>query len=259
MIKHTTNGGFWNEPGVFHNKWLDLPVVDNVETRDTVTVKVLQFKASGYELAGLEIMLDSIMHPRVIDLEISLTHNNVTVTFIDQVPDPGSNFLWMRLTDDATKQIADGSAPYSGNYKPQTSLNAFNGLDPDGEWILTIYDNVAGNTGMLKGWGIKPRFEKLVGVDEPRPQEIKETISWLQALPNPFPGTAQIKWTSSQAGYTTLKVFSIHGQELETITEQFMPEGQHTFMLDGSHYSPGVYYIRLQVGDAILVKKCVNL
>lgn len=258
MIKRTTNGGFWNEPGVFHNKWLSLPIVDNAETKDTINVKVLQFKASGYELAGLEIMLDSIMHTRVSDLEISLTHDNVTVTFINQVPDPGANFLWMRLKDDATKLIADGTAPYSGDYKPQAPLNAFNGLDPDGEWILTVNDNVAGNTGTLKGWGIKPLYERPVGIDEPEPEEIKDNIAWLRILPNPFSGTAQITWTSCRAGYTTLKMYGISGQELETLTEKYIPDGEHTMRFDASHYSPGVYYIRLQSGDDILTKKCIH-
>ncbi len=257
MIKKTTNGGFWNEPGVFHNKWMNKPINDNAETKDTIKVAVLQFKESIYELAGLELMLDSIMHTRVSDLEISLTHENVTATFVNQVTAPGANILWMRLKDDATKQIADGAAPYSGDYRPHTPLSAFNGMDPDGEWILTIRDKQDGHAGTLKAWGIKPLYERPVGIDEPGPVKKEGMFTLLQNVPNPFTGTTRISWASEIAGQTTVKIYSINGQELETLLDQFMPVGEYSVEFDGSHHSPGVYYYRLQVGEASLSGKCI--
>lgn len=259
MIKKTTNGGFWNEPGVFHNKWLNLPIADNAEIKDIISVDVLHFREEGYELTGLELMLDTILHSRVSDLEISLTHGNVTAAFVSHVADPGANILWMRLKDDATKLIADGHAPYSGEYKPQTPLHAFDGLDPDGEWILTIYDNQDGNTGVLKAWGIKPLFEKKVGLEEQQSTGKSTGLNMLQNWPNPFSGVTRVSWTSQMAGQTTLKIFSINGKELATLKDQFLDRGAYSVEFDGSAYSPGVYYFRLQVGDAILAKKCIIL
>jgi subtilisin-like proprotein convertase family protein len=257
MIKKTTNGGFWNEPGVFHNKWLNKPILDNTDTKDTITVAVLQFKESLYDLTGLELMLDSVMHTRVSDLEISLAHGNVTATFVSQVAAPGANILWMRLKDDATRQIADGAAPYSGDYRPQTPLSAFNGMDPDGDWILTIHDGGGGNTGMLKAWGIRPLFERPVGIDEPRPEQEAGKITLLQNIPNPFSGTSRIIWSSEQAGQTILKIYDNQGRELETLVDEFKSKGGYSVEFDGSRYSPGVYYYRLQIEEIVLVKKCI--
>ena len=258
-IKRTSNGGFWNEPGVFHNKWLNLPILDNTETKDTITVKVLQSGDDGYELAGLEFMLDSIMHNRVSDLEISLTHDNVTATFISYVNDPGANFLWMRMKDDAAKLIADGAAPFSGEYKPHTPLNAFNGLDPNGQWILTVYDNKSGQEGTLKAWGIKPLFEKTVSVDEPQMAGEEPKIRLSQNIPNPFSGTARINWTSEMDGFTTLKVFNINGQEIATLVNKYLPKGEYYVDFNGSGLSPGVYYYMLQLGNCLIAKKCIKM
>jgi photosystem II stability/assembly factor-like uncharacterized protein len=256
-IKRTTNGGFWNEPGTFLRNRMNRPIMDHSETSDTMMVQVLQARESGYELVGLELMLDSIMHSRAGDLEISLTHNNVTATMVSHVTDPGTNFLWMRLKDDATKLIADGAAPFSGEYKPHTPLNAFNGLDPDGEWILTISDDQDGQTGTLRAWGIKPLFGKMVGIDNPKPAKEVENILMLQNVPNPFSGTTRICWTSGQAGQTTLKIYDNEGRELETLVNKSVPTGEHSAEFDGSRYSPGIYYFRLQVGDAVITKKCI--
>ncbi|HOX77894.1 MAG TPA: YCF48-related protein [Bacteroidales bacterium] len=256
-VKGTTNGGFWNEPGVFHNKWMEKPIQDNAETKDTINVKVLNFREAGYELVGVELMLDSILHPRISDLEISLTHDGITAVPVSHPAGPGANILWMRLKDDATKQIADGAAPYSGDYKPQTLLGIFNGLDPDGEWILTIGDNQAGSTGMLKAWGVKPLFDRKVGIEDPVTPGKPDEIILLQNVPNPFSGITRISWTSEVAGRTILKIYDNQGRELETLVDEFKPKGEYSVEFNGSHFSPGVYCYRLQVGDVVLTRKCI--
>jgi photosystem II stability/assembly factor-like uncharacterized protein/subtilisin-like proprotein convertase family protein len=257
MIKKTVNGGFWNEPGVFHNKWMNKPILDNQDTRDTVVVQVLDFRQSGYELTGLELMLDSVMHERVSDLEISLTHHNITATFVSLPAGPGANLLWLRLKDDATKQMLHGTAPFSGDYLPYSALNTFNGIDPDGEWILTIRDKQPGNTGVLKAWGIKPLFDRKVGIGELVPPVKPNVINFLQNIPNPFNRMTHISWASSRAGQTCLRIYDNQGRELQTLMDRYMPGGEHTFDLDGSTFSPGVYYLWLQVGEAVLTKKCI--
>ncbi len=117
-------------------------------------------------ITGMELFIDSIIHSRVSDLEISLTHNDVTETLVYQVTDQGENFLWTKLSDDATTMITNGAAPFSGDHKPYQPLAAFNGMDPNGEWTLTIYDSEDGHEGTLNAWGIKPMFEKFISIDE---------------------------------------------------------------------------------------------
>jgi photosystem II stability/assembly factor-like uncharacterized protein/subtilisin-like proprotein convertase family protein len=256
-IKNTGNGGFWNEPGTFLRNKLNLPINDFSETIDTLIVGDASKSKADYCLAGLEVLIDSVMHSRASDLEISLTHNGITETLVSNVTDPGSDFLWTRLTDDAKKTITDGVAPFSGNHKPSKPLTAFNGLDPGGLWILTIYDNKAGDIGTLNAWGIKPRFEKSVATSLPDVIEAEQKIYLSQNVPNPFSKITKINWVSEISGFTTLKIFNVNGQEIATLKNQFTPKGEYSVEFDGSRVSSGIYYYQLRVGDYMLTKKCV--
>jgi photosystem II stability/assembly factor-like uncharacterized protein/subtilisin-like proprotein convertase family protein len=256
-VKGTKNGGFWNEPGTFLRNKLKLPINDLSETRDTLINDFSTKKMSDYRLIGLEVMIDSLIHSRAGDLEISLSHNGITETLVSEVTDPGSDFLWTRLTDDAKKTITDGVAPFSGNHKPYKPLTAFNGLDPGGRWILTIYDSKTGNTGTLNAWGIKPLFEKSITTGLPEVIEVKQKIHLSQNIPNPFSKITKINWISEISGFTTLKIFNVNGQEIAFLKNQFTPKGEYSVEFDGSRFSAGIYYYQLKVGDYMLTKKCV--
>ena len=256
-IKNTGNGGFWNEPGTFLRNRLKLPINDLSETTDILIADFSDMKNSGYQLVGMEVMLDSVIHTNASDLEISLSHNGVTGTIVSHVSDLGPDFLWTRLTDDAKKIITDGMAPFSGNHKPFQPLTAFNGLDPSGEWILKIYDTKTGNTGMLNAWGIKPMFERIVSINEPIPAAEEHKIILSQNIPNPFSGITKINWISEISGFTTLKVFNVHGQLITTLKNAYLTKDEYTIEFDGSHLSAGVYYYQLQVGHYMVTKKCI--
>jgi photosystem II stability/assembly factor-like uncharacterized protein/subtilisin-like proprotein convertase family protein len=256
-IKNTGNGGFWNEPGTFLRNRLKLPINDLSETSDILFADFTEMKSSAYQLVGLEVMLDSIVHTNAGDLKITLSHNGATVTLVSNVNNQGSDFLWTRLTDDAKKIITDGIAPFSGNHKPYQPLTGFNGQDPSGEWILRIYDSKTGNTGTLNAWGIKPLYERLVSINEPIPSNGEQKIQLRQNVPNPITGTTHINWESDLSGFTTLIVYNIHGQEISTLMDRFLVKGEYSVDFDGSQFSAGVYYYQLKVGNLTLTKKCI--
>ncbi|MFN2396309.1 MAG: YCF48-related protein [Bacteroidales bacterium] len=256
-IIHTTNGGFSHQHGTFHADLSDLPIHDNQETSSTIEVIVSDYIKDEYYLTGLEIYLDSIMHSRVSDLEITLTHKEVTETLVYHVTDQGSNFLWTKLTDDASKMITDGIAPFSGDHKPYQPLAVFNGMDPNGDWTLTIYDSETGHEGTLNAWGIKPLFQKVISIDEDVIDAIDQSILLSQNFPNPFTGTTSINWNSKLSGQTMLKVFNINGQQVATLVHKFMPAGEHAVSFDGSGLSSGLYYYQLTVNDLVQTKKMI--
>ncbi|NTW23376.1 MAG: T9SS type A sorting domain-containing protein [Lentimicrobium sp.] len=258
-IKHTVNGGFWNEPGTFLRNGLSIPVQDNSTVTDTLNVDFPWIVKGGYQLTGLEVMLDSVIHSRVSDLEISLSHQGVSQKIVDQVASTGSDFLWLRLKDEATSPVSDGVAPFSGNHKPDQPLSAFAGLDPEGDWILEIHDRNPGNSGVLKAWGIKPFYDKILAIEDPVVSENDTPVQLHQNVPNPFTGITQIKWKSDLSGFTTLKLFNIHGQEIATLINKALPKGEYNIDFDGSGLSPGVYYYRLQIDNHIITRKCITM
>ena len=54
--------------------------------------------------------------------------------------------------DAAATKIQDGTAPYAGSFKPMQALSAFNGMDPNGKWRLSVFDNNYGDYGWLYRW-----------------------------------------------------------------------------------------------------------
>jgi photosystem II stability/assembly factor-like uncharacterized protein len=258
-IKGTKNGGFWNEPGTFLRNRLNLPIRDLAETRDTLVFEVsgIEAKSIGYQLVGLEVMIDSVTHSLASDLVISLSHNGITKTLVNQVTGQGPDFLWTRFADDSKKMIINGVAPFSGKYKPLQPLTSFNGLNPEGQWVLTIYDSKTGNTGILNAWGIKPLYEKLISVGKPEVMAAEPKIQLFQNVPNPFIGRTEIKWISEINGFTSLKVFNINGQEIANLMNMFLLKGEYSVEFVGSQLSAGVYYYQLNVGNYTLTKRCI--
>lgn len=256
-IIHTSNGGFRHDPGTFVENGLDLPINDNEETKSTIEVDVSDILTKEYLLTGVEVFIDTILHSRVSDLEISLIHNNITETIVYHVTDDGENFLWTSLKDDADDVITNGSAPFSGDHKPYYPLTAFNETDPNGDWTISILDSENGHTGTLNAWGLKPLFEKTMAIDENDENITDQKIHLHQNVPNPFSNTTQIRWNSKVAGNTLLKVFNVNGQEVATLLNQEQAQGNYEVEFRTNELPPGIYYYRLTVGKYSQTEKLI--
>ncbi|HEX2867044.1 MAG TPA: T9SS type A sorting domain-containing protein [Ignavibacteriales bacterium] len=78
-------------------------------------------------------------------------------------------------------------------------------------------------------------------------------------FPNPFNSSTQIQYEIPKASYVTLKVYSILGQELETLISGFMDSGSYHKIWDASKYPSGIYIYKLQSGDQSQTKKMILL
>jgi photosystem II stability/assembly factor-like uncharacterized protein len=78
--------------------------------------------------------------------------------------------------------------------------------------------------------------------------------------PNPFNPSTTITYTLLQYAKTTLEVYAITGQKITTLVDGPMSAGTHSVVFDGSKYSSGVYFYRLEsagltkTGKMLLVK-----
>ncbi|MEJ5350577.1 MAG: endo-1,4-beta-xylanase [Melioribacteraceae bacterium] len=79
-----------------------------------------------------------------------------------------------------------------------------------------------------------------------------------QNYPNPFNPVTTIKFTipnSSNNHKTTLKIFDILGNEIETLIDEVKSSGTYEVKFDASKYSSGVYFYKLQCGNFMQVRK----
>jgi subtilisin-like proprotein convertase family protein len=80
------------------------------------------------------------------------------VTLFTGVGSIFSNFTSTVLDDEATTSITAGNAPFTGTFKPQGLLSAFDYQNPNGTWRLEVTDRYVGGVGTLKNWSLNLSF-----------------------------------------------------------------------------------------------------
>lgn len=79
------------------------------------------------------------------------------------------------------------------------------------------------------------------------PIEIPKKFSLEQNYPNPFNPSTKISWQSPVAGYQTLKVFDMLGNEVATLVNEFREAGNYEVNFDASKLASGVYIYRIDI------------
>ncbi|HTR80538.1 MAG TPA: T9SS type A sorting domain-containing protein, partial [Bacteroidota bacterium] len=90
-----------------------------------------------------------------------------------------------------------------------------------------------------------------------QPNGIPAKFDLAQNYPNPFNPTTTISYSVARTGNISLKVYNVLGQEVATLFEGVQQIGTHTAVFDGSKFTSGVYFYRLQAGTNSMTKKLV--
>jgi subtilisin-like proprotein convertase family protein len=126
---------------------LAVPIVDLRTTSSTIPV----VHAAGRVL-DVNVRIQ-ITHSYDADLDVVLVSPSGTeVKLFSDVGGFGDNFLDTILDDEAAVSIFSGTAPFTGSYRPEDPLSAFDGEDPNGVWQLQVTDDQGGDAGTLSLW-----------------------------------------------------------------------------------------------------------
>jgi len=77
--------------------------------------------------------------------------------------------------------------------------------------------------------------------------------------PNPFNASTTIEFSLTKTEHVTLSVYDLLGRKLATLTDDEKQAGSHSVTFDASDLSSGVYFYRLQAGDAVETRRMVLL
>ena len=80
-----------------------------------------------------------------------------------------------------------------------------------------------------------------------------------QNYPNPFNPTTTIGYELPEAGYVSLKVYDVLGNEVALVDEGFKQPGLHESVFDGRNLSSGIYVYSIQTGNKIQNKNMIIL
>jgi hypothetical protein len=240
---------------------LGLPISDNNVTTDILNYVGLA-KNQTSTLLGVDVMIDTVLHTSTGDLEFTLSHNGIIDTLIYHAGESGDNFIQAILSDIAQSPVNIASAPFTGFYRPTSSLSNFYGVDPTGNWTLSILDNVAGNTGMLNAWGLRFYFESPSAVDDGTPEIISDYMLY-QNYPNPFNPSTKISWQSPIGSWQTLKIYDVLANEIATLVNEEKPAGEYEVEFQSAvgsrQLASGIYFYQLKAGEFIQTKKMILL
>ncbi len=221
---------------------------------------VLSVSGDLYNTFGLSVTIDSLLHPSVGDLEISLEHAGINVKLIDRPPHSGENFLHTTLLDVAETLIAKGYAPYSGWYLPEEPLLPFLNHLPIGDWTLTVTDHGIGSrkatSRVLEGWSLNLLTESGSGTGIPVEEQLAG-FGLEQIRPNPVGEEALVSFRIARPGPVKLRVYNQLGQLVDQVVDEDLPEGLHERSWQPASLAPGTYFFHLESGGMISVRKAM--
>lgn len=118
------------------------------------TISLIQVPTQISRITDVNVSL-SLTHSFLPDLDIFLI--SPSGTRIELVTDPISNETSMTDTifdDQARIGILEGTAPFTGRFRPEGHLDDLNGENPGGVWTLEITDDNVRHFGQLISWGL---------------------------------------------------------------------------------------------------------
>lgn len=122
------------------------PIRDYRNTVSTIVV------GQTFNIADLNVTVN-LDHTYVGDLIITLkSPNKKEVTLFKRRGSDGHNLVNTVFDDEATTLVRNGTAPFTGSFKPETLLSAFDGNSARGTWTLTVSDRAWYDTGTLNSW-----------------------------------------------------------------------------------------------------------
>jgi subtilisin-like proprotein convertase family protein len=157
---------------VFTYSGAAVPIPDNSAAGATASIAVGDVK----EVLDVNVLV-TVTHPNVGDLELYLVGPNaVEIPLALHRGGTGDNFTNTLFDDGAATSISAGTAPFTGSFKPESSLSPLNGILSNGTWSLKVKDLVAANTGTITTWQLQLTYPVLA-CNTPFVQEASHSLA----------------------------------------------------------------------------------
>ncbi|MEQ9095536.1 MAG: S8 family serine peptidase [Phycisphaerales bacterium] len=212
------------------------------------------YDAPGLTVPDQSVLVDSILvsdsrEVRDVNVTLDINHSFVSDLTVDLVGPQGQqvrlfggigadadNVLGAVFDSDATRSILSATAadaPFTGSWRPQGSLDVFDGASAQGVWQLVVRDTKGNDVGSLLGWTLDFVLEN----DIFGPFELNDTLTTARLI-EPSQGTVNINAFLGDGG------FGVRDVDLY----QFEAAAGSTFSVEAT--SSGVADLAIRLFDA---------
>lgn len=191
---------------------------------DLTTITSTLFVGTSGAIEDVNVELN-ITHTWDSDLDVFLTSpEGTTVELFTDVGSGEQNFTDTVLDDEAVTSITAGSGPFTGSFRPEGLLSAFDGENALGTWTLTITDDLGSDSGTLNSWSITIDFAggDFLSADVPKPlPDLATVTSTLTISEHLLIGDADVLLDITHTWDSDLQVFlrSPEGTTVELFTQ----------------------------------------
>lgn len=206
----------------------------NVPTTSNISDVNLAVNLTHTYVSDLQIILQGPMvttTQSTIFSQSCTTNDNINATFDDQ----GAGIV---------------CAPtITGNVIPTTPLNVFNGLNPNGNWLVGIRDVGAADTGNVVSYTLTVCSQTATLSSE------SFGLENFTLYPNPNNGNFNIQFTSTSGNEIKVNVHDIRGREI--YSKSYTNNGLFNENLQLNNVQSGVYLVTVEDGSIKETKKIV--
>lgn len=188
----------------------------------------------------------NIEHPYLKDIIMSLIAPDGTeVVLAKENGGSGDNYTNTVFDDDASTSIAEGTAPFTGSFKPIGNLSDFNGINPTGDWKLKLVDTYpSSDSGKLLNWSIDYCHESMSVTDAEQMKSGELLI--VDKGNDQF--TITLSNSEIKSERVDLDVYNYAGQQL--LNRRLKNDGSDfSHDLNMSYAAPGVYIVTMTSGN----------
>ena len=136
-----------------------------------------------------------------------------------------------------------------------TSSNPFTLTAPS----AGAYTINAGFKSPSRKWGNTSAVVNVTGIDEELVGLTPERFDLYNNYPNPFNPSTKIRYSISQTAFTTIKIYSILGEEVAALINEIKTPGIYEINFDGTELISGTYFYKLESGNLSQTKKMIIL
>ena len=142
---------YWEDIGEIYQYDSDTP--ERIRDRRTLLSQLMIEDTDTIEDLNVKV---NISHPRDSDLNVFLIapDDQTRIELFTNVGESGVNFEDTVLDDEAPVSITEGSAPFTGSYRPEGNLAELDGQNIYGTWTLEITDDSQRFSGTLNSWSL---------------------------------------------------------------------------------------------------------